>query len=52
MPIFTGENPDMWLLRAEHLFYLYKYSKAEQNQVIIIVFEGDTLLLYQWENKR
>ena len=29
MPIFSGENPNGWLLRAKQFFDLHKYTKGE-----------------------
>ena len=52
MQIFTGENPDGWLLRAEWFFDIHKYSDTEQMEAAVVTFEGDALLWYQWENKR
>ena len=40
MPIFTGENPDGWLLRAERFFDLHKYTEVEMLEAIVVVFEG------------
>ena len=51
MPIFSRENPDGWLLRAERFFYLHKYSEADRLEAVVVTFEGDALLWYQWERK-
>ena len=52
MPIFIGENPGGWLLRAERFFDLHKYIEGERPKAAVIAFEGDALLWYKWESKR
>ena len=51
MPIFSGENPDGWLVRAERFFDLHKYFEVDQLEIAVVTFEGDVLLWYQWESK-
>ena len=51
IPIFSGENPDGWLLSAERFFDLHKYSEANRLETVVVTFKGDALLWYQWESK-
>ena len=44
MPIFSGENPDGWLLRAEQFFDLHKYSEVDRLETAVVTFEGDAML--------
>ena len=52
MLIFSGENPDEWLLKAESFFDIHKFSEAERLEAAVVAFEGDTLLWYLWEHKQ
>ena len=52
MPIFSGENPDGWLLRAKRFFDIHKFSEIKRLEAVVVAFEGDALLWYQWEHKR
>ena len=39
------------LLRAKRFFDLHKYSEADRLEIVVVTFEGDALLWYQWESK-
>lgn len=52
LPMFDGENPDGWILRAERFFNFYKLAEEEQVEAAIVALEGDALLWFQWENNR
>ncbi|CAH1422793.1 unnamed protein product [Lactuca virosa] len=51
MPLFDGENPDGWNLRAERYFNFYKLSEADKLVAAVVALEGDALLWFQWEHK-
>ena len=42
IPMFDGENPDGWILKAGRYFHLYHMSNEEKLEAAII--EGDALL--------
>lgn len=52
LPLFSGENPDGWILRAERFFKFYRMSEEEQLEATVVALESDALLWYQWENSR
>nr|KAJ0228165.1 hypothetical protein LSAT_V11C100046520 [Lactuca sativa] len=52
MPLFDGENPDGWILRAERYFNFYRLSEADKMEAAVVALEGDALLWYQWEHTR
>lgn len=52
LPIFSGTNPDGWILRAERFFHFYRLSEEEQVEAAVVSMDGDALLWYQWENRR
>ncbi|KAL6527965.1 hypothetical protein OROHE_014915 [Orobanche hederae] len=52
MPIFDGNNPDGWILRAERYFQFYRLSEEEKLEAAVVGMEGDALLWYQWEHRR
>ncbi|CAH1440276.1 unnamed protein product [Lactuca virosa] len=52
MPLFDGENPDGWILRAERYFNFYKLSEADKLEAAVVALEGDALLWFQWEHNR
>ena len=52
MPLFSGENPDGWILRAERFGKFYGLSEMKKVEAAVVAFEGDVLLWYQWEQSR
>lgn len=52
MPLFDGNNPDGWILRAERYFSFYRLQEEDRMEAAIVAMEGDALLWYQWENRR
>ncbi|KAA0041992.1 Ty3/gypsy retrotransposon protein [Cucumis melo var. makuwa] len=46
MPVFTGDDPESWLFRAERCFQIHKLTKSEKMLVSTICFDGPTL---NWE---
>ena len=43
MPVFTGNDPDSWLFRADRYFQIHKLTDAEKMTVSVISFDGPTL---------
>lgn len=52
LPLFFGENPDGWIMRAERFFSFYKLTEGEQLEAAIVAMDGDALLWFQFENGR
>ena len=52
MPIFVGTNPDGWILKTERYYGLHRFSNEEKLEAVVIGIEGDTLLWYQWKNRK
>ncbi|WOH00778.1 hypothetical protein DCAR_0520153 [Daucus carota subsp. sativus] len=52
LPVFSGTNPDGWILRAERYFHFYRLCDEEQLEAAIVSLDGDALLWYQWEHGR
>lgn len=52
LPIFSGNNPDGWIIRAERFFQFYRLTEEEQVEAAVVSMDGDALLWYQWENRR
>lgn len=52
MPLFDGENPDGWILRAERYFNFYKISETDKLEATVVALESDALLWFQWEHSR
>lgn len=51
MPIFSGDDPDGWLFRAERYFHIHRLTDTEKMTVAVISFEGDALSWYRWETR-
>ena len=49
MPVFTGEDSDSWLFRAERYFQIHKLNESEKMLVSTISFDGPAL---NWYRKR
>ncbi|KAL2905021.1 Protein transport protein BOS1, partial [Bienertia sinuspersici] len=52
LPLFEGNYPDGWILRAERYFQFYWLSEEEKLEAAVVALEGDALFWYQWENRR
>ena len=52
MPIFTGENPESWVFRAEHFFEINSLPEAEKVKVAVVSFGQDEIDWYRWSNHR
>lgn len=51
MPLFDGENPDGWILRAERYHHFYRLTEEDKLEAAVVALEGDALLWFQWENR-
>ncbi|XP_074349876.1 uncharacterized protein LOC141689476 [Apium graveolens] len=51
LPLFDGNNPDGWNLRAERFFNFYGLSE-EKVEDTVVALEGQALLWFQWEHRR
>lgn len=49
LPLFTGENPDGWILRAKRYFKFHRLTEDERMEAAVVAFEGEALLWFQWE---
>ena len=47
--MFKEENPDAWIVKAEHFFHCYQLSEEEKVEAAVMGLEGDALL---WEHGR
>ncbi|EXB38291.1 hypothetical protein L484_013924 [Morus notabilis] len=52
MPVFDGENPDGWSIRAERYFAMNKMTEREKLDVAVVSLEGEALAWFQWEDGR
>ena len=52
MPVFTGENPDGWIFRANRYFATYRLTEEEKLVVATMNLDGDALSWYQWTDSR
>ena len=46
IPMFTGEKPDWWILKAERYFTCYNLSELERMVAAVISMDGDALAWY------
>ena len=46
MPVFTGENLDDWIFRADRYFATYGLTEEEKLVVAAMSLDGDTLSWY------
>nr|AEV42261.1 hypothetical protein [Beta vulgaris] len=51
LPIFTGTNPDGWILRTERYFGFYRLAAEEQLEAAVVALDGEALLWFQWEHR-
>ena len=52
LPLFSGDNPDGWIFRAERYNLLNRLSEEHMLEAAIIGLEGDALTWFQWEHQR
>lgn len=52
LPLFTGANPDGWILQAGQYFKFHRLTEDERVEAAVVAFEGDALLWFQWEDDR
>ena len=52
MPVFNGNNPDLWLFRANRYFQIHKLTDSEKMTVSVISFDGPTLDWYRSQEPR
>lgn len=52
MPVFTGENPDGWIFRADRYFATYGLTEEEKLVAAAMSLDGDALSWYQWTDSR
>ncbi|KAA0046073.1 Transposon Ty3-G Gag-Pol polyprotein [Cucumis melo var. makuwa] len=52
MPVFTGEDPDSWLFRAERYFQIHRLTESEKMLVSTISFDGPALNWYRSQEER
>ncbi|KAH0651656.1 hypothetical protein KY284_031568 [Solanum tuberosum] len=45
---FRGENPDAWIVQAEHYFNFYKIEEDQKLNVALFYLDGEALEWYQW----
>ncbi|XP_015167050.1 uncharacterized protein [Solanum tuberosum] len=45
---FRGENPDAWIVQAEHYFNCYKIEEDQKLNVASFYFDGEALEWYGW----
>lgn len=51
-PIFSGDDPDGWVGKAERYFEVYELTEKEKIGAAILGLEGDALSWFQWEKQR
>lgn len=52
LPLFSGENPDGWIMRAERYFKFHRLTEDEKVEAAVVALEGEALLWFQWEDSR
>ncbi|KAL0543107.1 hypothetical protein IC582_018194 [Cucumis melo] len=52
MPVFTGEDPDSWLFRAERYFQIHKLTDSEKMLVSTVSFDGPALNWFRSQEER
>ncbi|KAL0533794.1 hypothetical protein IC582_028065 [Cucumis melo] len=52
MPVFTGEDPDSWLFRAERYFQIHKLTESKKMLVSTVSFDGPALNWYRSQEER
>jgi len=45
---FRGENPEAWIVQAEHYFNFYKIEEDQKLIVVSHYLDGEALRWYQW----
>ena len=52
MLVFIGEDPYLWLFRAERYFQIHKLTESEKMLVLTISVDGSALNWYRSEEER
>lgn len=52
LPLFTGQNPDGWIMSTERFFQFYHLTEEEKLEASVVAMKGDALLWFQWEHGR
>ncbi|KAA0056333.1 transposon Tf2-1 polyprotein isoform X1 [Cucumis melo var. makuwa] len=52
MPVFTGEDSDSWLFRADRYFQIHKLTESEKMLVSTVSFDGPALNWYRSQEER
>ena len=52
MSMFTGENPELWVFRAEPFFDINNLPENEKVKVAVVSFSQDEVDWYRWSNHR
>ena len=52
MPVFTEEDPDSWLFRAERYFQIHKLTESKKMLVSTNSFDGPALNWYRSQEER
>ena len=52
LPIFEGNNPDGWLIRAKRYFEINGVVPTDRLQAAMVCVEGDALAWYYYEESR
>ena len=47
MPVFSGDNPDWWVFRAERYFIVNQLAKREKLVAVGVSLDGDALSWFQ-----
>ncbi|KAA0042077.1 transposon Tf2-1 polyprotein isoform X1 [Cucumis melo var. makuwa] len=52
MSVFTGNDPDSWLFRANRYFQIHKLTDAEKMTISVISFDGPALDWFRSQEQR
>ncbi|KAL0549733.1 hypothetical protein IC582_014220 [Cucumis melo] len=52
MPVFNGEDPDVWLFRANRYFQIHELTNLEKMTMATISFKGPALNWYREQEER
>ena len=52
LPIFTGNDPDDWMTRAERYFEYHHITGKGKVETVVVGLEGDALTWFRWEHHR
>ncbi|XP_010496259.1 PREDICTED: uncharacterized protein LOC104773362 [Camelina sativa] len=52
IPLFDGENAEVWVQRVEQYFEMEEFSEEEKLKAVRMCFDGEALIWYCWERDR